>query len=93
MQSGGGGTETLGGSAPARAAAAAAAGAAKKAADKKVFDEQIQLVDSLGMPLFDTAYKIVSSSGASWEGVTDGDGKTQRVVTDAAETLNIYLKG
>jgi uncharacterized Zn-binding protein involved in type VI secretion len=90
------GASGAGGSAAKAAAAAAlavtAAAAAAAAASHK-FDEQIQLVDGAGKPLANTHYKIVASGGATFEGTTGADGKTQRVTTSAEETLNIYLKG
>jgi uncharacterized Zn-binding protein involved in type VI secretion len=87
-EAGGGGGG--GGAAQAAAAAAAAAPAAALAASK--FDEQFQLVDKGGKPLANAAYKIVSASGITVEGVTDAQGKTQRVKTTAEEQLQIFLK-
>jgi uncharacterized Zn-binding protein involved in type VI secretion len=86
----GGGAAQAAAAAAAPAAAAAAVAAAALAASK--FDEQFQLVDKGGKPLANAAYKIVSASGITVEGVTDAQGKTQRVKTTAEEQLQIFLK-
>lgn len=87
---GGGGGGAGAAAAAAAPAIAAAAAAAAIAASK--FDEQFQLVDKRGKPLANAAYKIVSASGITVEGVTDAQGKTQRVKTAAEEQLQIFLK-
>lgn len=87
---GGGGAGAATAAAAAAAPAIAAAAAAALAASK--FDEQFQLVDKRGKPLANAAYKIVSASGITVEGVTDAEGKTQRVKTAAEEQLQIFLK-
>ena len=96
VEAGGGGGGGGGGGAGAAAAAAApaiaAAAAAAAALATSKFDEQFQLVDKRGQPLANAAYKIVSASGITVEGVTDAEGKTQRVKTSAEEQLQIFLK-
>ena len=97
VEAGGGGGSGASTAATAAAAAAAAlaattTSAAVAAANAGVFDEQFQLVDKRGQPLAGAAYKIVSASGREVEGVTDASGKTQRVQTSTAETLQIFLK-
>lgn len=57
----------------------------------ELHDEQFQLLDAEGQPLSEARYKIVTASGSAIEGVTDSEGKTQRVKTPSAEQLNIYL--
>jgi uncharacterized Zn-binding protein involved in type VI secretion len=88
---GGGGAAKAAAAAAVVAAAAPAAAAAAALADSK-FDEQFQLVDKRGRPLAGAAYRIVSASGITVEGVTDAQGKTQRVKTAAEEQLQIFLK-
>ena len=91
---GGGGGAAAAGAAQAAAesavVAASAVAAAALAASK--FDEQFQLVDKRGKPMANAAYKIVSASGVTVEGVTDANGKTERVKTAAEEQLQIFLK-
>ena len=55
------------------------------------YDDQFQVVDQLGRPVRNKAYRIVSSSGVVTKGITDAQGKTSRVVTDGAENLHLYL--
>jgi uncharacterized Zn-binding protein involved in type VI secretion len=88
----GGGGGGAGAAAAAAAAPAIAAAAAAAAIAASKFDEQFQLVDKRGKPLANAAYKIVSASGITVEGVTDAQGKTQRVKTAAEEQLQIFLK-
>lgn len=89
---GGGGGAGAANAAAAEAAAPAIAAAAAAALAASKFDEQFQLVDKRGKPLANAAYKIVSASGITVEGVTDAEGKTQRVKTAAEEQLQIFLK-
>ncbi len=65
---------------------------ANAAAAANTFDEQFQLRGADGKPLPDKAYRIVTAGGKEFHGVTDADGKTQRVKTAAAEQVHIYLK-
>ncbi|WP_354692819.1 type VI secretion system tip protein VgrG [Phytobacter sp. RSE-02] len=54
------------------------------------FDEQFQLFDSTGeRVLGNVNYKIVSSSGEIWEGITDEHGFTERVFTENESGLSI----
>lgn len=60
------------------------------ASESKLFDEQFQLFDESGQNVLKgVSYKITSSSGKVWEGVTDANGFTQRVYTKVAEKLSI----
>lgn len=54
-------------------------------------DEQFQLLGSDGKPLARRRYRAVSASGVVVTGVTDAAGKTQRIATPAADTVNLYL--
>jgi len=54
------------------------------------FDEQFQLFDSTGERVLGKVnYKIVSSSGEIWEGITDEHGFTERVFTENESGLSI----
>ena len=55
------------------------------------FDEQFRLVDENEQALPNHAYRIRSACGMTWEGVSDADGMTQRVFTDAPSNLEIEL--
>ncbi|MCB4359477.1 type VI secretion system Vgr family protein [Quatrionicoccus australiensis] len=57
------------------------------------YDEQFQLHDTNGNALSNVRYKIVSSDGQIINGITDENGKTQRVVTSESKKLDIYLIG
>lgn len=56
-----------------------------------LYDDQFQVLDQLGRPVCNKAYRIVSSSGSVTTGVTDAQGKTSRVVTNGAENLHLYI--
>lgn len=56
----------------------------------KAFDEQIRAVnDSTGEPIIGLPYKLSTSSGDTYYGTTDEDGKTLRVMTVAAEKIEV----
>ncbi|HGL6805290.1 TPA: hypothetical protein ACKFUK_004560, partial [Citrobacter amalonaticus] len=58
--------------------------------DDSVFNEQFQIFDNTGNNIIGNApYRITSSSGQYWEGVTDENGFTQRVYTKNPEYLSI----
>lgn len=56
-----------------------------------IHDEQFQLLAANGKPLVNRRYKVVSSGGAVVTGVTDTAGKTQRIKTPTAETIQLFL--
>ena len=53
------------------------------------FDEQFTLLDMEGEPVADFAYKITTSSGKVFRGVTNEAGKTQRISTPVIEELHL----
>jgi uncharacterized Zn-binding protein involved in type VI secretion len=53
------------------------------------FDEQFVLKDAEGEPIAGFHYKITTSSGRTFRGVTDESGQTLRISTPAAEELTI----
>jgi type VI secretion system secreted protein VgrG len=56
----------------------------------KNFDEQIRAVNQLtGEPIVGLAYKLSTSSGDVYYGSTDDEGKTIRVMTVAAEDVEV----
>ncbi|WP_439891586.1 PAAR domain-containing protein [Ralstonia sp. 25C] len=56
------------------------------------FDEQYVLFDSdSGAPLANVHYRICTSSGQVFSGVTDASGLTQRVKTFGAESLRLEI--
>jgi len=57
------------------------------------FDEQFRLVDEHERAMPNCRYKIKSSCGKSWEGVSDTQGFTQRVFTEKPSTLEIEIVG
>jgi type VI secretion system secreted protein VgrG len=57
------------------------------------FDEQFRLVDEHERPLPNCHYKIKSSCGKTWQGVSDAQGFTQRVFTDRPSALEIEIMG
>jgi len=55
-------------------------------------DEQFLLRDSAsGEPLANIQYRIKTASGRVIDGMTDGNGRTQRIRTDSAEQLVFHL--
>jgi hypothetical protein len=58
---------------------------------RAVYDEQFRLVDrTTGEPLRGVRYWITSSAGET-NGITDGNGRTQRVVTQQPEKLKLEI--
>jgi type VI secretion system secreted protein VgrG len=55
------------------------------------FDEGFHLVDSAGVALPNTGYRITGSNGQVWEGTTDSDGLTERVRTPNPVNLSIEI--
>lgn len=56
------------------------------------FDEQVQAVDrDTGLPIAGLAYLIETSDGKRYSGVTDHDGKAQRVSTLQPDQLNVWF--
>lgn len=53
--------------------------------------QQFQLLTSEGVPIPQAKYKIVCSSGRVLSGVTDGSGRTERIKTQDAESIKLYL--
>ncbi|WP_236186128.1 type VI secretion system Vgr family protein [Pseudomonas juntendi] len=61
-----------------------------KVISQQKFDEQFQLFDEKGKnPLVGMPYRVVSESGEIWEGVTDGQGCTERIRTSREEALSL----
>ncbi|MCX5468841.1 PAAR domain-containing protein [Acinetobacter nematophilus] len=56
-----------------------------------VFDEQIVAVDHEGNFIPNTAYYIKSEDGQIFNGYTDSEGKTPRIITNSANDLEIWL--
>ena len=57
------------------------------------FDERFRLVDEHDRAMPHCRYKIKSSCGNTWEGVSDAQGFTQRVFTETPSTLEIEIVG
>jgi type VI secretion system secreted protein VgrG len=55
------------------------------------FDEQFRLVDDKDCPLAYTHYTIESTCGKVWKGISDADGFTRRVFTDAPSSLSVDI--
>ena len=60
--------------------------------DGRRFDEQFALLDTSGRPLPGVRYRIVTGDGREVAGITDSDGKTQRVSTQTASPLTLQLE-
>lgn len=93
---GGGGSSSTAGTANDATVAAspvAANGAMAGATASPEFDEQIRFVGPTGAPLSNLGYRLHLADGSTAEGVTDADGRTERVATgqavgfDSAELL------
>jgi uncharacterized Zn-binding protein involved in type VI secretion len=68
-------------------------GAPDGARSALVHDERYVLRDRrTGKPLVNVAYRLVSASGETVEGVTDGTGSTRRIKTGAAQTIKVEIK-
>jgi hypothetical protein len=58
-----------------------------------VYDEQYVLRDmSTTRPLANIRYRVRTATGITFEGITDAQGRTQRVTTDGAETLKLEVR-
>ncbi|WP_455229717.1 PAAR domain-containing protein [Geopseudomonas aromaticivorans] len=56
-----------------------------------VFDEKVQLVDSVsGAPITDYPYFAITSAGTRYSGRTDSQGNTQRIPTEQASNISIF---
>ncbi|WP_236548535.1 DUF2345 domain-containing protein [Pseudomonas sp. S37] len=56
------------------------------------FDEQFQIFDEKGKnPLVGMPYRVVSESGKIWEGMTDGQGCTERIRTSKEEVFSLVF--
>ncbi|EPT5087442.1 hypothetical protein ACVUCS_004508, partial [Salmonella enterica subsp. enterica] len=66
---------------------AALAGDGDDEQDDSVFDEQFLLLDYEDNPIPFQKYKITASGGEIYRGVTDQDGKTERITTIESEEL------
>ena len=72
-------------------AAAVAVGASKAVPELKPFDEQFVLFNEEKRVLAEMPYTVKLPSGELVRGVTDLEGRTGRYVTDAAQSIEIYL--
>lgn len=58
-----------------------------------IFDEQLQVVDSIGKPFASVSYIVELASGRRIKGVTDFDGRTERITTGkpvGIESIELY---
>ncbi len=56
------------------------------------FDERFRLVGDDGeSPLVGRPYRVVADNGQSWDGVTDGDGLTERIYTRSPMGLKVEI--
>ena len=67
--------------------------AASAAAQPSLYDEQFTLFDVADRPLANVRYRIVIDGDREVLGTTDKNGQTQRVVTDGAAKLRLYMTG
>ncbi|WP_087086962.1 PAAR domain-containing protein [Caballeronia catudaia] len=66
---------------------------ASSAAPASVFDQQVILRSrSTGKPLAGVRFRARSASGRIFEGVTDSSGRTERIKTNAAESLHFEIE-
>lgn len=56
------------------------------------YDEQFTLLDEARRPLANVRYGIVANGGRVIAGLTDANGKTERVVTRSASNLKLQLE-
>lgn len=62
------------------------------AASAAAYDEQYVLRDgATGQPLAGVNYQISSTSGGIWRGLTDSQGRTQRLTTSKSEALQLEV--
>lgn len=66
--------------------------AAMNSEDEAKFDEQFQIISGDGItPIADRRYRITADDGQTWEGRSDSQGLTQRVVTSSSVKLSLTL--
>lgn len=58
---------------------------------KSPFDEQVRVVDNTGKPMASVPYFIQDEEGNIYKGITDSDGCCERIFTNKAQKLKIYL--
>jgi hypothetical protein len=64
------------------------------ALSRATYDERVMLEDAQsGKPLANVPYRIVSGSRVLVSGVTDAQGRTQRVETEGVHALELYVQG
>jgi type VI secretion system secreted protein VgrG len=57
----------------------------------KLYDEQIRAINELtGDPIEGLPYKIETESGDIFYGITDADGRTERVATLDVESIKVF---
>ncbi|WP_148716704.1 PAAR domain-containing protein [Chitinolyticbacter meiyuanensis] len=88
---GGAAAMTSSGAAAAAAAVVSAAAAMDKQAMQEQHDEQIRLVDEDGRALANVPYHITDAAGTSYKGVSDELGCCERVFTDGAQDLTVFV--
>ncbi|MGH8075165.1 MAG: PAAR domain-containing protein [Lysobacter sp.] len=81
LDAGGGGGGGSSGVSGGPKAAAADPGAMAGPIASLAFDEQIRFVGPTGVPLSNLGYRLHLADGSTAEGVTDADGRTERVAT------------
>ena len=74
-----------------QSAAAARAKAGGTVAETKSFDEQFVLLDDAKRALVEFPYTVRLHSGELIRGFTDLEGRTERFVTDAAQSIEFHL--
>lgn len=87
LAAGGGGGIASGASGGATAGASravAAVGAMAGVLATPAFDEQLQFAGPTGAPLSNLGYRLHLADGTTVEGVTDAEGRTERIATDQA---------
>ncbi|WP_434032037.1 PAAR domain-containing protein [[Pseudomonas] boreopolis] len=87
VDSGGGGGAGGGGSSKAAAAAASVAAAAAAAIQQASYDQAIRFVGPGGHALANVGYTLHLANGETHQGVTDENGMTQRVQTEAEQQI------
>jgi uncharacterized Zn-binding protein involved in type VI secretion len=66
----------------------------KQEARPLVFDECVQLCEAgTQEPLRNVRYRFVSGTSIVIEGITDATGRTRRINTNAAESLELFIEG
>ncbi|MFS2016555.1 type VI secretion system Vgr family protein [Massilia sp. CT11-108] len=87
-----GNLETLAPAAPSSDSTSPRAFEPAQSESKHAFDEQFRLIAADGhTPIANRSYRIVADDGQIWEGRSDSDGFTQRVVTKSSLKLSLFL--